>query len=220
MNIYCPSLSKLIMRVLEKFPLKSNNQKLNSSEDSAKETSFVVWPLYFLRFFIALTVAGIMLNMLVISDIIWQDNTFYPLEMGVLIGTRTWGMAVSGLLIGRLADKMSRKYLLIIIVSLIALGRFLNGFAPMGEPISYAYFLFCFILTGIGLGGIEPIILSFTNDALPKKVRSRFFGIQESSRQVGATFGTILSAFLFQTGYWKLYFWIAGSILFIIIIVL
>ncbi len=199
---------------------KSNNQKLNNSEDSAKETSFVVWPLYFLRFFIALTVAGIMLNMLVLSDIIWQDGTFYPLEMGILLGTRTWGMAVSGLLIGRLADKISRKYLLIIMVSLIALGRFLNGFAPMGGSISYGYFLFCFCLTGLGLGGIEPIILSYTNDALPKKIRSRFFGIQESSRQVGATFGTIISAFLFQMGYWKLYFWIAGCMLFIIIIVL
>jgi len=206
--------------VLKNISLKTNNQKLNNSEDSAKETSFVVWPIFILRFLIALTVAGIMLNMLVLSDIIWQDNTFYPLEMGILIGTRTWGMAVSGLLIGRLSDKMSRKYLLIIMVSFIALGRFLNGFAPMGKPISYGYFLFCFILTGIGLGGIEPIILSYTNDALPKKVRSRFFGFQESSRQVGATFGTILSAFLFQMGYWKLYFWIAGSVLFIIIIVL
>jgi len=206
--------------VLKNISLKSNNQKLNNSEDSAKETSFVVWPIYILRFLIALTVAGIMLNMLVLSDIIWQDNTFYPLEMGILIGTRTWGMALSGLLIGRLADKMPRKYLLIIMVSFIALGRFLNGFAPMGESISYGYFLFCFILTGLGLGGIEPIILSYTNDALSKEKRSRFFGFQESSRQVGATFGTILSAFLFQMGYWKLYFWIAGSVLFIILIVL
>jgi len=206
--------------VLKNISIKLNNQKLNNSENSTKETSFVVWPIYILRFLIALTVAGIMLNMLVLSDIIWQDNTFYPLEMGILLGTRTWGMAVSGLLIGRLADKMSRKYLLIIMVSFIALGRFLNGFAPMGKPISYGYFLFCFILTGIGLGGIEPIILSFTNDALSKETRSRFFGFQESSRQVGATFGTILSAFLFQTGYWKLYFWIAGSVLFVIIIVL
>ncbi|MHA1512056.1 MAG: MFS transporter, partial [Promethearchaeota archaeon] len=206
--------------MLKNISLKSNNQKLNNSEDSTKETSFVVWPIYILRFLIALTVAGIMLNMLVLSDIIWQDNTFYPLEMGILIGTRTWGMALSGLLIGRLADKMPRKYLLIIMVSFIALGRFLNGFAPMGESISYGYFLFCFILTGLGLGGIEPIILSYTNDALSKEKRSRFFGFQESSRQVGATFGTILSAFLFQMGYWKLYFWIAGSVLFIILIVL
>jgi len=140
--------------------------------------------------------------------------------MGILIGTRTWGMAVSGLFIGRLADKFSRKYLLIIMVSLIAAGRFLNGFAPMGESISYGYFLFCFVLTGFGLGGIEPIILSYTNDALSQEKRSRFFGIQESSRQVGATFGTILSAILFQMGYWKLYFWIAGIILFIIMIIL
>nr|WP_280178729.1 MFS transporter [Candidatus Prometheoarchaeum syntrophicum] len=167
-----------------------------------------------------MAVAGIMLNMLVLSDIIWQDQTFYPLEMGILIGTRTWGMAVSGLLIGRLADKFSRKFLLLIMVFLIAAGRFLNAFAPMGEPISYGYFLFCFSLTGLGLGGIEPIILSYTNDALSKEKRSRFFGIQESSRQVGATFGTILSAILFQFGYWKLYFWIAGSILFIIMIIL
>jgi len=206
--------------VLKNISLKFNNQKFNNSKNSTKETSFVVWPIYILRFLIAFTVAGIMLNMLVLSDIIWQDNTFYPLEMGILIGTRTWGMAVSGLLIGRLADKISRKYLLIIMVSFIALGRFLNGFAPMGKPISYGYFLFCFILTGFGLGGIEPIILSFTNDALSKETRSRFFGIQESSRQVGATFGTIFSAFLFQMGYWKLYFWIAGIILFIIIIIL
>ena len=206
--------------MLEKISLKLNDQKINNSEITTKESSYVVWPLYILRFLIALTVAGIMLNMLVISNIIWQDHTFYPLQMGILIGTRTWGMALSGLLIGRLADKISRKYLLIIMVSIIALGRFLNGFAPIGKPISYGFFLFCFCLTGFGLGGIEPIILSFTNDALPKKIRSRFFGFQESSRQVGATFGTILSAFLFQMGYWKLYFWMAGGILFIILIIL
>ena len=191
--------------------------KISSNSD---ESSFAVWPLYILRFLIAFTVAGIMLNMLAISDIIWQDNTFYPLQMGILIGTRTWGMALSGLLIGRLADKGSRKTLLMVMVFFIAIGRFLNGFAPMGVSTSYGYFLFCFILTGFGLGGIEPIILSFTNDALPKKIRSRFFGIQESSRQVGATFGTISSALLFQMGYWKLYFWSAGGVLFGILIIL
>jgi len=137
---------------------------------------------------------------------IWQVEIFDSFEMGIIIASRMWGIALSGLLVGRLTDKFSRKFLLIGMASIISLGRILNGFAFEGAPESYGFFIFCSVLVGLGLGGLDPIILSYTNDALSPQIRSKYFSLQESSRQIGAICGTIVSAILFQTGLWRIYF--------------
>jgi len=172
-----------------------------------------VWPLFLFRFLVAMSVSGIMLNMLEMSNIIWNDGTFHSFEMGIILASRMWGIALSGLVVGRLADKFSRKILLIGMGTLISIGKILNGFAQESNPESYGFFVFCSVLVGLGLGGVDPIILSYTNDALNPKIRSKYFSIQESSRQIGSICGTIVSAILFQTGLWRVYFWGTGIII-------
>ena len=157
-----------------------------------------------------MSTAGVLLNMLGISYIIWGDGNFEALKMGLMIGFRTWGIAIAGILFGKLADKYPRKPLLILAFFIAGLGRFLNGFSPENAANSYEFFIFCYVFSGVGQGGIQPLIISYSNDSIPQDQRSQFFGKLESLRQIFQILGTIGSSWLIQTGYWRLYFWFSG----------
>ncbi len=172
-----------------------------------------LWPILLVRSFIAISVSGVMLNMVQLSAIIWADGAYHALEMGIIISTRTWSMAVSGIIMGYIIDHLPRKILGIILVGIIALGRFLNGFAPVGTQAAYSYFILCYGLVGLGLGGLDPFVVSYTNDSLPVSSRSKFFGISEAVRQISATLGMVTGALLIQLGYWQIYFWGTGILL-------
>ncbi len=172
-----------------------------------------LWSILLVRSFIAISVSGVMLTMVQLSGIIWGDGTFHAVEMGIIISTRMWSMAVSGLVMGYTIDRLPRKLLGVILVSFIALGRFINGFAPVGTPAAYPFFIVCYGLVGLGMGGLDPFIVSITNDSLPTSTRSKFFGLWEAVRQVSATVGMIIGAILIQMGYWQIHFWGTGILM-------
>lgn len=188
------------------------------SDQQNKQTYIVpsikaLWAIFFVYCIIALTLASYVLNMISISEIMWPGEEFHALEMGLIITFRLWTMAFSGMFIGHFADRFSRKKLLIFVFGLIGFSYFLNGFAPeAGGSTTWTWFLICSILGGFGLGGIRPILLSFTNDTLKKDNRSQFFGVFHSISQISLILGMIISSFLIYTGYWKIYYWGIGTL--------
>jgi MFS family permease len=162
---------------------------------------------------VMLAMAGLLLNMLELSEIIWADGKFHPLEMGIIIACKTWGMAISGIFIGRLADRLSRRFLFVFVFSLMGTARIANGFAPAGDPNCMYYFMIYYLLAGMGQGGVQPLISSFTNDLLPSDERSHFFGVLESVRQFSQIVGMLSGAWLIQNGYWQDFFWATGIML-------
>ena len=75
---------------------------------------------------------------------------------------------------------------------------------------TYIFFLICVILRGFSSGGFWPIINSYITDKTIDDERSQFFGILNSTFQIVQLIGMIIAAFMFQSGFWKLYFWIFG----------
>jgi MFS family permease len=169
---------------------------------------------------LAIGLSGIMLNMLSISNIIFGDDIFHPIEIGYLVGIRTWGMAISGILIGRITDKYSRKKIYSISLIFVGFSRFLNGFAPAGQQGSYEFFLVCYALSGLFQGGVNPALNSYLNDAMDHEVRSRFLGKLESVRQSSQIIGMISSAILIQVGYWRVYFISTGLLIIVASIII
>ena len=172
------------------------------------------WPLFFAQALLSLSLSGLMLNMLKMSYIIWEDGTFHPIEMGLLISVKIWAMAISGLAIGHFADKFSRKRLFSLIFFIMGISRLVNGFSPTGSSTAYIFFTISYFFTGIGQGGMKPIVQSFTNDSIKPKERSRMFGKLEAVTQISQIGGMVLSALLFQLDLWREFFWISGILLF------
>lgn len=175
-----------------------------------------LWPYFFVYFILALTMAAFVLNMINFSEIMWPSEPFHSLEMGLILSFRMWSMAVSGMIIGELADRFSRKNLFLFIVILIGVAYLANGFVPEGQGIvSWFWFFTCNIIAGFGIGGIRPIMLSYTNDALEKENRSKFFGIFHSIAQIALVLGMIISSSLIYSGFWKTYYWGIGILVLI-----
>ncbi len=194
--------------------------KKNDRARSREETIRILkknYPIFLAEAFISFSVSGIMLTMVLTSQIIFPSETFRPFEMGLIISARTWTVAVAGVLFGVIADRSPRKPIFLIILVLAGIGRFLNGFAPYGighENESYLFFIFCNIVVGFGQGGLMPASISYADDAIDLNLRSRFFGLYEAFRQIFQILGLIFCALLFQVGLWREYFWLTGIMMF------
>jgi len=172
----------------------------------------ILWPIYFLNGFQSIAWGGIIFLIVPISRIIWPADPDHALEMGIMITTLSWSASISGLLLGFYIDRYSRKNVLFIIsifrgIAIILLGFGIEG----GEQFTYLYFLVFVSIFGIFAGLSWPTVISLSNDIVPKEERSRFFGSYEIVRSLTMTLGFVLGALLMQTGYWRAFFWIAGS---------
>jgi MFS family permease len=133
--------------------------------------------------------------------------------MGILVGVYMYMMAFSGILFGVLADRYSRKYLMVITEVIFGLGYLLNGFVPQGLGMqTFIPFLSFNLMRGFAAGGIWPIINSYGNDSTTEDERSQFFGMLQALFQLFQIVGMVISAFLFQNLFWRQYFWIVGTI--------
>jgi len=170
------------------------------------------WPSLVSYLSYAFTLATLYINIIIISNIIWPNESFHSSEIGLLFGISTYVMAFSGLAFGNLADKFSRIKILSISVVFFGIGFVVNGFAPAEMGIfTYLYFLICVLIRGFFSGGFWPIINSYITDKTNEVERSQYFGILNSTFQIIQLIGMIIAAFFFQSGLWKLYFWIVGS---------
>ncbi|MHA1270617.1 MAG: MFS transporter [Candidatus Helarchaeota archaeon] len=174
------------------------------------------WKLLLIQAVVSVSVSGVMLNMLGISNIIWPGEMFHSIELGMIVSSKILMVAIMGLIFGTLADKYSRKKLFCFVLILMGIGKFMNGYVPLYDStIAYLLFILWYSVLGTGQGGINPLIASYSNDTCEFNLRSRFFGINEVFRQFFLIVGMISSAWLIQIGYWRIYFWVSGILLII-----
>ncbi|MHA1751178.1 MAG: MFS transporter [Candidatus Helarchaeota archaeon] len=197
-----------------------NATELRNSQGAQTFSRFVLikkfWKILLIQSVVAISVSGIMLNMLGISNIIWPGENFHSFELGIIVSLKMLMVACMGIVFGYFTDRMSRKTLFSIVLFIMGIGKFLNGYVPLFDSnFAFILFIIWYALLGIGQGGIDPLILSYSNDSCESEIRSRFFGINEVFRQFFLLVGMILSAWLIQTGNWRIYFWSTGLTLII-----
>ena len=161
----------------------------------------------------AFTVSMIFINFIIVSNIMWPGEEFHSSEMGIMVGTGMYVMALSGLLFGYLADRYSRVNLMSFSEIIFGIGVFFNGLAPGGLGlITFNFFLICNLIRSFASGGFYPIIISYVNDSIEEKEKSQFFGMLQALFQLFQISGMIFSAFLFQNAFWRQFFWFSGVI--------
>jgi MFS family permease len=175
--------------------------------DSHQSYNKLIWPVYLLNGFNSIAFAGIIILMVPLSSLIWPGEDYHALEMGILMTTLLWTSSVSGLLLGKLIDKYSRVKILLIISIARSFCMIMLGFAIAGQGILTWWYFFIFVLIfALFAGGSYPAIVSLSNDIVPLKHRSKFFGYFGIFGSVFMMLGFLISGALVQFGLWRLYF--------------
>ncbi len=178
--------------------------ELNESHQSYNK---LIWPVYLLNGFNSIAFAGIIILMVPLSSLIWPGEDYHALEMGILMTTLLWTSSLSGLFLGRLIDKYSRVKILYIISIARSFCMIMLGFAIAGQGILTWWYFFIFVLIfALFAGGSYPAIVSLSNDIVPLKHRSKFFGYFSIFGSVFMMLGFLISGALMQFGLWRLYF--------------
>jgi len=190
------------------------------SPEMEEKTGFFIlikrlWPHFLIYNSFAFTLATIFINIVIISGMMWPGDTFadHAGELGILTGTAAFMVALSGILFGVLADKVSRAKLMGIVELIFGFGLFFNGFVPEGQGgTTFTLFLTFALVRGFAIGGIWPLISSHVNDSTEDKERSQFFGAMQATFQLFNIIGMLVSAFSFQNNYWRQFYFIIGIV--------
>ncbi|XP_078386146.1 synaptic vesicle glycoprotein 2B-like isoform X1 [Cetorhinus maximus] len=98
------------------------------------------------------------------------------------------GMMVGAFIWGGLADKMGRRYCLIIALSINGVFIIFSSFVQ-----GYGMFLFCRLLSGAGIGGSIPIVFSYFSEFLSREKRGEHLSWLCMFWMVGGVYASIMA---------------------------
>ncbi len=188
--------------------MKNNQDKKSNDETSIMKT---FWSLFLM---LGVQIVGrslFWINMVPLSYLFWPYENFKAIEMGLILTIASITTAFSGMLLGRVVDKYSRKMTLVYSSIIIGITRIFLGFAKEGLGYeTWTYFLIFMTISSFFIGGNRPAQVSISNDALHKDQRAQFFGILALLWAVAQFGGFLISSYVFQVNFWREYLWIAG----------
>jgi MFS family permease len=170
-----------------------------------------IWPIYLLNGFNSIAFGGLIILIVPLSSLFWPGEDYHAFEMGILVTTLLWTSSITGIVFGWLIDRYSRVKILLIISILRSFSMIMLSFASVGQGIQTWLYFFVFVLIfGTFAGGSYPSMVSLSNDIVPLNQRSKFFGFLSIFGSIFMMMGFLLSGFLVQFGYWRIYFNVIG----------
>ncbi len=128
-----------------------------------------------------------------------------PIQAGALGSYALFGMMFGALIFGPLSDKIGRKKVIAITVTIFSGMTFLNGFAT--TPTEFGI---CRFIAGLGIGGVMPNVVALMTEYMPKKIRSTLVAVMFSGYSVGGMTSAYLGMYLMPTYGWPSVFFVAG----------
>ncbi|MHA2788519.1 MFS transporter [Corynebacterium sp. S7] len=101
------------------------------------------------------------------------------------------GMVIGALIVGRISDRIGRKFAVIGSVLILSIFTILCAFAP--GPVIFAIFR---VLAGIGLGGLVPSVNAMTADLVPSNKVSAWSTVMMSGVPLGGSIAAILAQWI------------------------
>jgi AAHS family 3-hydroxyphenylpropionic acid transporter len=114
-------------------------------------------------------------------------------QRGLFLSLSTFGMMVGAMIGGRMADRIGRKWVAVISVTLFAVLSALTAAATSADQL-----LWCRFLTGVGLGGATPSLIALLAETAPPNRRNTAIGCFYASMPIGGALVS-LSSYLFLT---------------------
>ena len=182
----------------------ANTVSVNDVIDQAKFTKFhlsiVLWCLFIVLFDgYDLAINGVVLPLLM------QEWGMSAVQAGMLASTALAGMMFGAMMFGMLADKIGRKKVILICVSLFSTFTFLGGFSS--NPTEFGILRF---IAGLGIGGVLPNLVALTSEYAPKRLKSTLVTTMFSGYAVGGIMAALCGSWFTPSFGWEVMFFIAG----------
>ena len=176
---------------------------VNAVVDRAKFKSFhmkiVLWCLFIVLFDgYDLAINGVVLPLLM------KEWGMSAVQAGMLASTALAGMMFGAMSFGMLADKIGRKKVILICVSLFSLFTFLGGFAS--NPTEFGMLRF---VAGLGIGGVLPNLVALTSEYAPQRLRSTLVTTMFSGYAMGGIMAALCGSWFTADYGWQIMFYIA-----------
>ncbi|MHA1670798.1 MAG: MFS transporter [Promethearchaeota archaeon] len=185
-----------------------SNARVTKSEKSYNK---LIWPLYFVNGFNSIAFGGLIIIIVPLSSLFWPTEDYHALEMGILVTSLFWASSITGIVFGWIIDRYSRIKIILIISLVRGASMIILGFATVGQGLTTWWYFFTFVLIfAFFAGGSYPAMISISNDVVPQKDRSKFFGYLSIFGSIFMMLGFLISGSLVQFGYWRFYFIFIG----------
>lgn len=126
-------------------------------------------------------------------------------QLGILLSSALFGMAIGSLFIAPLADRYGRRPLVLTCLCVIAAGLLLSAAARSMHELAALRGL-----TGIGIGGMLASLNVLTSEFASDKWRSSAISLQATGYPIGATIGGAIAAVLISEHGWRSAFLFGG----------
>lgn len=119
-------------------------------------------------------------------------------DLAPVLSAALAGLAVGAVLIGPIADRLGRKYLLCAMVFLFGLASLISASAAnLSELVMWRF------LTGLGLGAAMPLAVTMSNEFAPTPRRALLTSAMFTGFPLGAAWGGFLSAWMIPQWGWR-----------------
>lgn len=138
-----------------------------------------------------------------------------PSALGLALSAGQFGPLIGAIILGSLADRWGRKWMLFWSALIFGVFTFATAFiTSVGELALYRF------IAGIGLGGAVPNALAFGSEYAPSRRRSTVVASMYAGMPAGAMMGALAAVFLLPYYDWQSLFLLGGAVPILIGIVL
>nr|WP_314482088.1 MFS transporter [uncultured Pseudomonas sp.] len=124
---------------------------------------------------------------------------------GLMASAALVGMVLGSMLLGTLADRIGRRWAIVICVLLFSVFTALAGLS--NNPLTFIALRF---LSGLGMGGIVPNVSALMTEYAPKKIRSLLVTLMTCGYAGGGIVAALVGKHLIEAYGWQSVFIVAG----------
>jgi AAHS family 4-hydroxybenzoate transporter-like MFS transporter len=142
-----------------------------------------------------------------VAPVIARDWGFSAASFGPVFAAGLAGGLVGAATLGRVADRIGRRPVLLLAMGVIAIGSLITPMsASLGELIA------CRVITGFGLGAALPAIIALTSEYAPQRWRTSAVTAMFCSFPLGAVLGALAGGPLIAHQGWQAVFLVGGAL--------
>lgn len=127
-----------------------------------------------------------------------KDLGLTPVQIGLAFSVSFFGMFVGALTGGMIADYLGRLKVFKFTLLLFSIGTAATGFIQ-----SYEALLLMRFITGLGLGGEQPVVFTYVSEMMPSEYRGRLNGFAEALWGGGMLLAAGVAFFLVPAFGWR-----------------